>query len=140
MKSTEENWADLRREHTAKDAEIRRKAAMVQHHADIHLEVRAASEGAMRRLVTAELYPLVDRAAREAGDVLTAGQKQQNAFGGFAEPADRPGVWRHTAMLRFVSDTPDREAASAWLRNVLDHFRHDDITIVDLEPYTGLST
>jgi len=43
-------------------------------------------------------------------------------------------------MLRFVSDTPDWEAASAWLRNVLDHFRHDDITVVDLEPYTGLST
>lgn len=120
-------------------AERERKSKMTPFRAEIHVEVRAESLREARLKVSQALYPLVVRAALQAGDVLEMAQKQNNTFSGSGEPSDRPGYYRFTADLGFVSDSRSWEAASAWLRQVLEGFRHADITVLDLAPYTGFS-
>lgn len=138
------NWKDARaqraenaRKYAAQKAESERKRAMIPYVADLIFEVRAASALEARRVVSHALYPPIERAALESGDLLAMSQKQQNGFSGSAEPADRPGYFRFTGCLLFVSDSTVWEQASAWLRELLDDFRHEDIMVIAVKRYEG---
>lgn len=136
-KASQAQRAENARKYAAEKTESERKRAMIPYVADITFEVRATSGLEGRRVVSHALYPLVERAALEAGDFLAMSQKQQNGFSGSAQPADRPGCFWVKDIVLFVSDSAVWEEASAWLRELLDGFRHEDITVLTLERDKG---
>ena len=129
--------AENARKYAMQKAERERKQAMIPYVAEIVFEVRADSRMEVRRAVSEALYPRVERAALESGDLLAMSQKQQNGFSGRAESADRPGYFRFTGTVLFVSDSLVWEQASAWLRELLDGFHHEDIRVLALKRYEG---
>jgi len=116
---------------------IQRESEKIHYLAHIHLELRAHSLLEVRHLLKFVLFPPIAQAAIEAGDVLHPADKQDNSITGYLESTDAPGTYRFLASRRFVSDNPSWQEASAWLRNALSNFHHEQITVRSMEKTEG---
>ncbi len=115
--------------------ELKRKRIwdMPQYYAEVVMELRANANS--REELFRSTQPLCDRvaqAAMAAGDLLYNDQDVM-IFGKHRPLEGKPGCFLFHASVRFVSEYLNWEQASEWLRDALDSYRDENVTVLSVE-------
>ncbi len=132
-KPTKAEVALVREKNARQRAVWERQRDMPQYMALIIMEVRSESRGDAWHL-TKTLHCYVAQAAMAAGDLLWVADEQNPGFFGDEVAAESDsGYVFFEASVHFVSEHLNWEQASEWLREALDGYRDENVTVLSVE-------